>query len=193
MAWIIPRFVSKKWILLLSLLLLLSPLFYVWLYGEYYGAIFWRIEANVEDSEELSGNTRTLLYQEVTEDIQKRDRFTQWLGQGTLAHYDSPSFKNEYRLVVEVPVLQWIMQCGILFYVLLTILCAAAVIYIYIYGQNRLMETVSILLGAFFFMCHVSNFMGCNTMHLGFWGMLGMAFNPIFLDSSDDIVMQELS
>lgn len=192
-AWISPKFLPPKWILALSLALIISPLFYVWFYGEEYGDIFWRIEENVETREELSGNTRTFLYQEVIEDWLQHDRFTQLMGQGTLAYYESGAFDVDNRFGVEVPILQWIMQCGIVFYLLLIILCIFAIIYIYIYGQNRLTATISILLGAFFFMCHVSNFTGCNTMHLGFWGMLGMAFNPMFLETSDDVVMQELS
>lgn len=193
MAWIIPRFVSKKMILAISLALVILPLFFVWVYGENYGDIFWRLEANVEGREELSGNTRTFLYQEVTEDLQRRDLSTQLLGQGTLAYYDSSAFKNDNRFDMEVPVLLWIMQCGIVFYLLLTLLCVSAVIYIYVHGQNRLTATISIMLGAFFLMCHVSNFTGCNTMHLGFWGMLGMAFSSLFLEATDDVIMEELS
>ena len=147
----------------------------------------------MEDREELSGNTRTFLYQEVMDDFQGRSRFTQLLGQGTIVSYDSPFFQTSHRQGVEVPILQWIMQCGVIFYVLLTLLCAIAIIYIYIRGINRLMVTISVLIGAFYFMCHISSFIGCNTMHLGFWGMLGMSFNPIFLESMDCEILEEFS
>ncbi len=192
-AWIIPRYISKRMVLFLSLLLIVSPLFYVWYYGEFYGDVFWQLEAGVEDNEELSGNTRSFLYQEVMEDFLQRDQFTQLLGQGTLAYYNSRFFDTDSRFGVEVPILQWIMQCGLLFYIILTILCVSAIIYIYTHSENRLMATISILLGAYYFMCHVSNFSGCNTMHLGFWGMLGMSFNPLFLNASDYDVKEELS
>lgn len=192
MAWIMPKFISQKWVLVLSLFLIISPIFYVWFYGDNYGDIFWRMEATVEDQEGLSGNTRTFLYQEVMEDFQQRDLFTQLMGQGVLASYASEAFITDNRFGVEVPVLQWIMQCGLTFYVLFTLLCVVAVLYIYSYGQNRLVAMISIMLGAFYFMCHVSNFTGCNIMHLGFWGMLGMAFNPLFLDASDDEIYEEL-
>ena len=192
MAWIIPRFVSKKWVLAISLALIISPIFFVWFYGENYGDIFWRLEANVEGREKLSGNTRTFLYQEVTEDLQQRERVSQLVGQGMLAYYESWAFEADNRFGVEVPILQWIMQCGITFYMLFILLCVSAIIYIYVHGQNRLTATISIMLGAFFFMCHVSNFTGCNTMHLGFWGMLGMSFSPLFLEASDETIAELL-
>ncbi len=192
-AWIVPQFVSKKWILFLSLSLIILPLLYVWSYGESYGDIFWQLEAEVGNNENLSGNTRTFLYQEVIDDLQQRDKISQFFGQGALAYYDSRFFDNDSRFGVEVPVLQWVMQCGLLFYGLLTIICILAIVYIYQHGNNKLMATISIMLGAYYFMCHVSNFSGCNIMHLGFWGMLGMSFNNLFLDTKDEDIEAYLS
>lgn len=193
LAWVLSNYLSHKLVLIVSLSLIILPIFSIWFWGNDIGDVFWLVESNVEDREALSGNTRTLLYQEVMTDFNQRDGVTQLFGQGTLAYYDSPSFKTDNRQAVEVPILQWIMQCGIVYYVLFTLLCVSAIMYIYIHGENRLMAIVSIMLGAFYFMCHVSNFTGCNTTHLGFWGMMGMAFNPLFLEASDDIIYDELA
>lgn len=192
-SWLGPKFTNKRIIFYVSLALLVLPLFYIWFYGSSYGSIFWYLESNVSDTEELSGNTRTFLYVECMNDFFLRDWLSQIFGQGALAEYDSPFFWDAHRFGIEVPILQWIMQCGIVNYVLFTAICAISQYRLYKDGNNKMCMIMSLLIGAFYFMCHVSNFTGCNTMHLGFWGMIGMSINPRFTAATDMQIFKEFT
>lgn len=187
-AWLGPKFASKKLVLIVSLSFLVLPVFFIWFFGNSAGSVFYDLQKTVSshsESEEMSSNTRTFLFVECMEDFVQRDLRTQILGQGPLAHYDSPFFDNPHRFGIEVPILEWIMQCGLLYYILFTLACALAMWYFYRYGRNYMCQIASLLIGAFYFMCHVSNFNGISNMNLGFWMMMSMAVNPTFLKATD--------
>lgn len=194
-AWLGPKFASRRLVLLVSLSFLILPVFFIWFFGNSFGSVFYDLQKTVSshsESEEMSSNTRTFLFVECMEDFLQRDLRTQLLGQGPLAHYDSPFFDNPHRFGIEVPILEWIMQCGLAYYVLFTLACALAMWYFYKYGRNRMCQIASLLIGGFYFMCHVSNFNGISNMNLGFWMMMSMAVNPTFLKASDRQLRQLL-
>lgn len=191
-AYCVTKFFGRKIIYTVSLVLISLPIYFIWFWGRYLGSIFGRIESIVSDSENLSGNTRTFLYMECMEDVLSKDWLYRFLGEGATAYYQSDFFGG-MRFGIEVPVLQWILQGGLFFYILFTIICLVAIYFLYKYGKNRMCGMMSILISAFFFMCHISNLTGCNIMHLGFWMMIGMAFNPLFLNTQDRDIRLKLS
>lgn len=192
LAYTTPKFVNKKIAFIGALALIVLPIFYIWFFGSNYGYIFNYLDTNVSDNEDLSGNTRTFLYVECMSDYFGRNRFTQIFGQGPLAYYESDFFAVYNRLGIEVPILEWLMQGGIIYYLCFIAICTVSTFHLYRYGNNKLCQSMMIMIPAYFLMSHVSNFVGCSILQLGFWGMIGLSCNEQILTADDDELVESL-
>lgn len=192
-------FSSKKVTLLTSLFICILPFFLLY-FSLKYGSIFEFLQDEVTvdsrleiETEDVNTDTRTFLWAEMSYDFENQDTFTQLTGKGAIAYYRSFFFQTNHRLGIEVPVLQWILQAGYLYFVVFTILVLYAIIRLYRYGNNQLCDIASILIAGYYCNCFVSNLVGCNLMHLGVWGMIGIAFSKTIMNLNDDELYCEIN
>lgn len=192
LAWQAPRFFSKKLLLIGCVILLVMPLAYVYLYDQV-GSLFKILSKSVSENDGMNTDTRTFLYVEFAEDfLMQRNLFQQLFGKGCVAYYFSQYFfENDIdgvdgmRICNEVPVLQYISQCGVVYFLLFSSLIVVAIKRLYSLGRSRMTSTAMILIAAYYFSCYVSNYNGCSLLHLGFWMLIGIAFNDKLLKMSD--------
>ncbi len=184
---------------ILSIVILLIPFFAI-AYSLKHGSIF-DIASNTIavgemfqiENDNVNLDTRTFLWVELLADFFQQDIWTQLFGKGAIAYYSSNFFRTNNRLGIEVPILQWLLQCGYLFVIAYTVIVVTAINRLYRYGNNRLCKIASILIAGFYCNCYVSNLVGCSIMQLGFWFLVSIAFNNSLLQATDDDILGILS
>ncbi len=198
-AYLISFLNKKTLIFIISILLFILP-FVLIAYSVYHVSIFelFQDESSLDisyssDNEALNSDNRTFLWLEMYEDFSSQDSWIQLFGKGCVAYYDSAFFRTYHRFGIEVPVLQWILQCGVLYFVLYALLVFYAIYRYHKYGKNKLSIIAQILVAAFFFNSFISNLIGCSIMQLGFWALIGMSFNKKILEMTDDQLTTILS
>jgi len=190
---------NKRFIYITSLVIALSPIV-LFTYSISHQSIFEILKSNTNTSGAIDNtDTRTFLYKEVIEDLQSQNITTILTGKGALATYysdwfDVNSISNnplaKYRFGVEIPILQWILQCGIIYYLCFSILIFYSIHNIYKNGNNKISSITSLLIAAFYFNCYISNLVGCNIIHLGFWALLSIANNKKILSATERQIQQ---
>lgn len=191
LAYFSSQFLSKKKIFILSLLLIVTPLMFIYFYDSI-GSIFRLLSNEFSQDENMSSDTRTFLYLEFFEDFRGKTLWDMLFGQGSIAYYYSFYFdagegfiENRRRFGIEIPILQWIMQCGVVFVICFTYIVYQSVNKLYRCGNNSICKMAMILISGYYFSCYVSNFNGCNISHLGFWLLVSISFNDMLLQMPD--------
>lgn len=184
---------------ILSIVIMLIPFFAI-AYSLKHGSIFDIASNSINvgdtfqiENENVNSDTRTFLWIELFNDFFQQDIWTQLFGKGAIAYYSSNFFRTNYRLGIEVPILQWLLQCGLIFIIAYTTIAVLAINRLYRYGNNRLCKIASILIAGFYCNCYVSNLVGCSIMQLGFWFLVSIAFNNSLLQATDDDILGVLS
>lgn len=181
---LVPMFLNKKYTYYISLLILISIMFLVY-YSIYHESIFYMMANTESNTQYDTTDTRTFLWTEFYEDFYKQPLPIQLFGKGVLGYYESDSFKLMHRLGIEVPILQWILQAGCVYFVLFTVIVILSIHRLYVVGNNKMSQCASILIAGYYFNCYVSNLLGCNISHLGFWMLVGFAWNSNIVKMND--------
>lgn len=133
----------------------------------------------------LNADTRTFLFLETYQDFSSQSLTTILFGKGALAYYDSDYFLTYNRLGIEIPMLEWMLQAGIVYILLFTIICFAAVHQLYKRGNSKFCIIASVLIVSYYFNCFVSNLNGCNMSIMAFWFMVYLSNNPAMCGMTD--------
>lgn len=171
---LLPLFLNKRWTYYISLIIFTCPIFLLY-YSVNNESVFQMLSESYSSADSV--DTRTFLWVELFDDFLRQPFITQLFGKGVLGYYESDFFGTMHRFGIEVPVLQWMMQTGYVYVILFTIIVAIAIYRLYIYGNNRMAQCASILIAGYYLNCYVSNLVGCNISHLGFWMLIGLALN----------------
>lgn len=133
----------------------------------------------------LNTDTRTFLFMETFEDLSKQPLATILFGKGAVAYYDSDFFSTYNRLGIEIPILEWTLQAGILYVILFTVVCFVAVIRLYKNGNSKFCIIASVLIASYYFNCFISNLNGCNLSIMAFWFMIYLSNNKTVCQMPD--------
>lgn len=182
---------SKKIAFYLSLIIALSPFLFMFLSMKW-GSIIELALQNIQlgeymqiETEDVTADSRTFLWMELFADFSGQNTFTQLFGQGAVAYYNSIFFNLPHRLGIEIPMLQWLMQAGIIYIILFTFLTYYVIWRLYKAGNNTLCKISSILIAGYYFNCYISNLIGCSIMQLGVFFLFSVAFNNRLLELDD--------
>lgn len=181
---LIGLFVNKKIAFVISLIIFISPLILLY-YSVYYESIFSVIAQGKEIQDGLNTDTRTFLWKEFLSDMFSQSTLTQLFGKGVLGYYASDWFNGYHRFGIEVPILQWFLQSGLVYVVCFTLLVFFSIYYLYKYGQNKMCIVASVMISGVYFNLYVSNLVGCNISTMGIWFIISIAFNKNFLMLND--------
>lgn len=188
---IVPKYCSKKYTFYISIVICLLPIFLLfWSLNNI--SIFEFLSENYGSNDDMSVDTRTFLWQELSSDMFSQDLATIIFGKGVLGYYESDFFKMNYRFAIEVPILQWFLQAGLAYVLSFTALIFSSIYLLYKKGKNLMCQRASILIASFYFNCYVSNLLGCNIGTLGVWILISMAFNPNILNATNLQIKQNL-
>ncbi|MEI3461822.1 MAG: hypothetical protein V8Q70_07155 [Bacteroides eggerthii] len=176
-AFIASQWCNKKTVLYISLICIVLP-WLLMIYSIHEGqSIFEIISHNSSDKNGLNVDTRTFLYEEIFKDASIQPFTTLLFGKGAIAYYSSDYFDTKFRLGIEVPILEWLLQAGIIYIVLFTIIITIAIIKLYKYGNSRFCMIASILIASYYFNCFISNLNGCNLSIMAFWYLIYLSNN----------------
>ena len=191
LAVIIPKYCGKKYTFYISIAICLLPVFLLfWSLNNM--SIFEFLSENYGSNDDMSVDTRTFLWQELSSDMFNQDLMTIIFGKGVLGYYESDFFKMNYRFAIEVPILQWFLQAGLAYVFSFTALIFSSIYLLYKNGKNIMCQRASILIASFYFNCYVSNLLGCNIGTLGVWILISFAFNPKILNANELQIKQSL-
>lgn len=185
-AYMSYKWLPKKTVCIGSIIAMLLPwillLYSIWT-GE---SIFEVLSGSMTSSEDgLNTDTRTFLYLETYTDFAPQSWLTILFGKGALAYYDSDWFSTYNRLGVEIPILEWMLQAGVVYVLLFTIICFVAVVRLYKYGNSNLCKIASVLIASYYFNCFVSNLNGCNISIMAFWFLIYLSNNSRMCEMDD--------
>lgn len=175
------RLCSKRLCYYGSIALLVIP-FVMLVYSIFNGSVLEILSAGFTEANEFNVDTRTFLYTEFFEDFLQRPLSIKLFGQGSVAYYYSSYFDyghtigTSMRFGIEIPVLQQIMQCGLVYFVLVVFITYKAVRRYYLIGKNSFSKIASMLIASYFCTSFISNYSGCNIGQLGYWALVGCAF-----------------
>ena len=185
-AYISYKWLPKKTVCVGSIIAMLLPwilLFYSICTGE---SIFEVLSDSMTSGEDgLNSDTRTFLYLETYADFAPQSWLTILFGKGALAYYDSDWFSTYNRLGIEIPILEWMLQAGIVYVLLFTIICYVAVVKLYKKGNSNLCKITSVLIASYYFNCFVSNLNGCNISIMAFWFLIYLSNNSQMCEMDD--------
>ncbi len=141
--------------------------------------------------EYLATDTRTFLFWEMAEDLNKNNAWL--LGKGALSHYYSNYFAASRsaeadaasRIGCEVTFLHLLLRSGIIYAVAYYSLIVSAVVSALKKSQNRFLIFVAIMASGWCFFSSISYLNGCNYLHLGFFLLLGCCLSKHWLEFSD--------
>lgn len=172
------KWASKRIVYIGSIIALILPWILLW-YSIYVGESIFEILSNSMSStdDELNVDTRTFLFVETYDDLSAKSLLSVLFGRGALAYYDSPFFSTSNRLGIEIPILEWMLQAGLLYVILFTAVCVMAVVRLYKNGNNKFCKIASVLIVSYYFNCFVSNLNGCNLSIMAFWFMIYLSNN----------------
>lgn len=185
-AYMSYKWLPKKTVCIGSIIAMLLPwillLYSIWT-GE---SIFEVLSGSMTSSEDgLNTDTRTFLYLETYTDFAPQSWLTILFGKGALAYYDSDWFSTYNRLGVEIPILEWMLQAGVVYVLLFTIICFVAVVRLYKCGNSNLCKIASVLIASYYFNCFVSNLNGCNISIMAFWFLIYLSNNSRMCEMDD--------
>lgn len=185
-AYIACKFLNKRAVFVCSIIAMVLPWILIW-YSLHVGASIFEIlsDSMTSTNDGLNDDTRTFLYMEVFSDFSSQSLFTILFGKGAIAYYVSDFFRTNERLGVEIPILEWMMQAGILYVVLFSLICLCAISRLYKYGNNKLCKIASVLIASYYFNCFISNLNGCNLSIMAFWFMIYLSNNRDFCGYDD--------
>ena len=185
LAFLLYKYSNKKITFITSLIIIILPWILFW-YSIYTGtSIFETLSNDVTDDNGLNVDTRTFLYEEVFSDLSPQSLLTFLFGKGAIAYYDSSFFSTFHRLGVEIPILQWLLQAGLIYVILFTIISICAVINLYKFGNSKFCIISSILIASYYFNCFVSNLNGCNISIMAFWFLVYLSNNKRMMNIDD--------
>lgn len=172
------KWASKRIVYIGSIIVLILPWILLW-YSIYVGESIFEILSNSMSStdDELNVDTRTFLFMETYDDLSAKSLLSVLFGRGALAYYDSPFFSTFNRFGIEIPILEWMLQAGLLYVILFTVVCVMAVVKLYRNGNNKFCKIASVLIVSYYFNCFVSNLNGCNLSIMAFWFMIYLSNN----------------
>lgn len=184
-AYLAYMFTNKKIVFVGSIVAIILP-WILMAYSVYSGDSIYGILSNeVTANDDLNIDTRTFLYQEVFFDFSPKNLATLLFGKGAIAYYDSDYFKTFHRLGVEIPILEWMLQAGIVYIILFTIITVVAVIKLYNNGNSKFCMIASVLIASYYFNCFVSNLNGCNISIMAFWFLIYLSNNKQMMSIAD--------
>lgn len=172
---------NKKAVCISSIVALVLPWVLIW-YSIHIGvSVFEILSESMSATEDgLNTDTRTFLFLEVFKDFSSQSLFTILFGKGAIAYYGSEFFMTDKRFGVEIPMLEWMLQSGIMYVALFTIICLYAILRLYKFGNNKLCKIASVLIASYYFNCFISNLNGCNLSIMAFWFMIYLSNNRKF-------------
>lgn len=185
-AYVAYKLLNKRAVFVCSIIAMVLPWILIW-YSLHVGASIFEIlsDSMTSTDDGLNTDTRTFLYMEVFSDFSSQSLFTILFGKGAIAYYVSDFFRTNERLGVEIPILEWMMQAGILYVVLFSLICLCAISRLYKYGNNKLCKIASVLIASYYFNCFISNLNGCNLSIMAFWFMIYLSNNRVFCGYDD--------
>lgn len=185
LAFLAYKFTNKRIVFIGSIVAIILP----WLllaYSIHTGtSIFEILSGEVTETNSMNADTRTFLYQEVFSDFSPKSLITILFGKGAIAYYESDFFGTFHRLGVEIPILEWMLQAGVVYVVLFTIITVVAVIKLFKNGNNKFCMIASVLIASYYFNCFVSNLNGCNISIMAFWFLIYLSNNKKMMELDD--------
>ena len=161
-----------------------------------YGLIIWSVEneasvfevglSQVED-QSLKVDTRTFLYQELLEDLQKNDAL--WFGKGALSGYQSKYFGTNGttigRTSSEVYFLHLLMRGGLIYLILIQLLLFLSIRMALKNGCSQLCKSFAFSIACFSCLAFIGDFLGANILHVSIWVMVGFCLSNYWTSLSD--------
>lgn len=185
-AFVSYRWVPKKIIYIGSIVAMILP-WVLLIYSIHVGESFFEImsDSMSNTADGLNVDSRTFLFLETYQDFSSQTLPTILFGKGALAYYDSDYFSTYHRLGIEIPVLEWMLQAGVVYVLLFTAICFVAVRRLYKFGNSRFCKVASVLIVSYYFNCFVSNLNGCNMSIMAFWFLIYLSNNPALCEMDD--------
>ncbi len=135
-------------------------------------------------SEDMSSDTRTFLYQEVLIDLINNNSL--WFGKGILGSYSSEFFDfAEGRIQVEVGFLKYLLQVGLVGFLVIVFLLLRASFLGFKRSKNTLSKAFSVYLSFHFGFLFIEGIPACNQYFFFVWAMVGLLLNNKFRNMSD--------
>lgn len=185
LAFIASQWFNKKIVFYISLIGIALPWIFM-IYSIHEGqSIFEILSQQLSDKEGLNIDTRTFLYKEIFQNANVQSFMSLLFGKGAIAYYASDYFDTKYRLGIEVPILEWLLQAGIMYVAIFTTIITIAIIKLYQYGNSRFCMIASILIISYYFNCFVSNLNGCNLSIMAFWFFIYLSNNTKMMQLND--------
>lgn len=186
LAYIVSKILNKKLTYHISIFCVILP-WLLLLYSIHEGqSVFEILSSEISENESLNTDTRTFLYKEIFEDFNAQSMVTLLFGKGAVAYYSSDFFGTNYRLGIEVPMLEWLIQAGILYLIIFTTIVVVAIKSLYKNGNSRFCKITSILIASYYFNCFVSNLNGCNISIMVFWFLIYLSNNKSLMAMEDN-------
>ena len=148
------------------------------------------------ESRELSTDTRTFLYQELSEDLRNTKSFL--FGKGALAYYYSFFFDSGIngrygRMASEVTFLNWLLHGGLIYVFFYYSLMFYAAIKAILYGKNRFVKCIAVVIIGWIFNSFICDMNGARFYHIVFFVLLGCCLSKRWLNYSDRQVQYIMS
>lgn len=170
------------------------PMYYLVLFATTGYSVFAQMETdnNVGTiSVENTGDTRTLLYEELFEDLTNNDAWL--LGKGLNSTYYSAYFDQKhivadsaYRNATEVGFLNYLLKGGIIQAVLYLALLLIAIFNCYFRSNSRAMVLVGSILLAHYVLIFIEEIPKYDLYNIAIWICIGMSFSSTLLEKEDD-------
>lgn len=201
LSWIVGKYFGKKTTFAISILICIIPFILIF-WSIKNGSIFETMadqDVNYETRESMiNEDTRTFLYTEAFQDYIDQDRLIQLFGKGSFSYYYSDFFYDggegltSLRFGIEVPVLQWIIQSGLVYIILFTILIVLSVWNLSMKSNSRFCRTAAVQVSCFYLYCFIAMILGCNIGLYGIWLLIGLGFNHELLAQSDREILKAI-
>lgn len=197
LAYVFEKDIIKKILIVVTLLAIFF--YYIPLLNNTDEGIFVKLQDYMlshNESSELSTDTRTFLYQELSEDLQNTKSFI--FGKGAFAYYYSFYFDSGVngrygRMASEVTFLNWLLHGGLIYVVLYYFLMFYAVIKAIMYGKNRFVKCIAVVIIGWIFNSFICDMNGARFYHVVFFVLLGCCLSKRWLNYSDRQVQYIMS
>jgi len=177
--------VSRKIINLLVLIILIIPIFslYLGLKGQSVFQIVMGDNVQNYGQNNPYADTRTFLYFEVFQDLNYNNALI--AGKGLNAGYRSEAFETYNRPVVEVCFLQILLKTGIIGFLLFIALIVSAIFKALSRSNNFFVKSLGFLLVGYVLMIFLENQIAYNLLNVIIWIIIGMCHSKAIRDLDD--------
>lgn len=139
-------------------------------------------------TEDMSTDTRTFLYNEMSEDLRSKNSLI--FGKGALSYYYSAYFdrgeKGKYgRMTSEVTFLNMLLHSGLVYVILYYFLLLYGALQAIYCGKNDFVKCIAIVAIGWFFNSFVCDMNGARFYHVVFFILLGCCFSKKWLNYSN--------